>query len=170
MTSFHEAQVLHTLGWLVGRQKGRERDAEELLRTSLELAEEQGMPHFHEARVLHTLGKLVGRQETREPEARKMMEMSLDIGRLLGQTGHQAQVLYSLATLPDVPPGDARPLLEESLRTQSVDERPATGEDRALRPGEAATAAGVRKTPGRKARATIIAHDRARSASARVSV
>ncbi|MGL5824084.1 MAG: hypothetical protein ACRCYU_04500, partial [Nocardioides sp.] len=56
---FHQAQVLHTLGQLVGRDRKRVSEAEDLLRKSLDILEELG-DEFSQAQVLHTLGQLVG--------------------------------------------------------------------------------------------------------------
>ncbi len=94
----HQAQVMHTLGQLVGRNASRRAEAEELLQRSLRLGIDEA-DEEHQAQVLHSLGQLVGRQAKRRSEADELLRRSLEIGERFGNLAHQAQVLYSLGRL-----------------------------------------------------------------------
>ncbi len=93
-----EAQVLHTLGQLVGRNRKRAEEAEGLLRRSLKIERRQNH-EFGEAQVLHTLGQLVGRDRRRAEEAEGLLRRSLEIGESQNNEMHQAQVLHTLGQL-----------------------------------------------------------------------
>jgi hypothetical protein len=82
----------------VGRTRGREVEAEGLLRDSLRTREELG-DGFAQAQVLHTLGELVGRDAGRTAEAEQLLDRSLKLGEQLGNWRHQAQVLYTWGKL-----------------------------------------------------------------------
>ncbi len=56
---FGEAQVLHTLGQLVGRDSGRSEEAETQLRKSREIGEVLGNRN-HQAQVLYSMARVVG--------------------------------------------------------------------------------------------------------------
>jgi tetratricopeptide (TPR) repeat protein len=92
------AQVLNTLGQLVGRNSKRRAEAEDLLRRSLEIEEDLGTP-LGEARVLHTLGQFLGRDRKRRAEAELLLRRSLDIERGLGDRMAVAHVLNTLGQL-----------------------------------------------------------------------
>jgi tetratricopeptide (TPR) repeat protein len=95
---FGEAQVLHTLGQLVGRDRRRAAEAEELLRRSLAL-EDELHDRFGEAQVLHTLGQLVGRDRKRAAEAEELLQRSLALLVELHDRFGEAQVLHTLGQL-----------------------------------------------------------------------
>jgi tetratricopeptide (TPR) repeat protein len=111
-----EAQVLHTLGQLVGRDRNRLGEAEELLRQSLSIF--RGLDDKHgEARVLHTLGQVVGRDRNRWGEAEELLRQSLVIERNQNEFG-KAQVLHTLGQLVGRDRkrrGEAEKLLRQSL-------------------------------------------------------
>jgi tetratricopeptide (TPR) repeat protein len=112
---FGQAQVLHTLGQLIGRDRKRTDEAEQLLRQSLAIETELGN-RSSEAAVLHTLGQLIGRDRKRTDEAEQLLGKSLNLGESLGIKSHQAQVLYTMGRIRAISdPDDAMALLERSL-------------------------------------------------------
>jgi uncharacterized protein HemY len=56
----HQAQALHTLGQLLGKDSSRAKEAEELLRRSIELLVQVNDKHG-QAQALHTLGQLLNK-------------------------------------------------------------------------------------------------------------
>jgi tetratricopeptide (TPR) repeat protein len=112
---FGEAQVLQTLGQLIGRDRKRAAEAEGLLRRSLAIGESLDAD-WHVAQVLHTLGQLIGRDRERVAEADELLQRSLSTGQAHGNKLHQAQVLYTLGYLRSVSDRDeAVELLQRSL-------------------------------------------------------
>lgn len=106
-----EAQVLHTLGNLISRNKPTE--AEEFLRRSFALLEKFKDAHG-EAQVLHSLGNFLSRNKPREAEEflRRSLALEEEFGRTLGQV----QVLHSLGNLLSRDhPTEAEELLRRSL-------------------------------------------------------
>jgi tetratricopeptide (TPR) repeat protein len=95
---FGEAQVLQTLGQLIGRDRKRAAEAEGLLRRSLAIGESLDAD-WHVAQVLHTLGQLIGRDRKRAAEAEGLLRRSLAIEESLGADWHVAQVLHTLGQL-----------------------------------------------------------------------
>ncbi|MEV6489039.1 tetratricopeptide repeat protein, partial [Actinoplanes sp. NPDC051633] len=73
-----EAQVLHTLGQLIGRNRNRASEAEELLRQSMELGVQLNKD-THMAQVLYTWGKL--RARSNREEGIQLLHRSLDLNR-----------------------------------------------------------------------------------------
>jgi tetratricopeptide (TPR) repeat protein len=99
---FGQAQVLHTLGQLIGRNRNRTGEAEQLLRQSLAIETElgDGQPQaLHQAQVIHTLGQLIGRNRNRTGEAEQLLRQSLAIETEAGNAYGQAQVLHTLGQL-----------------------------------------------------------------------
>jgi len=112
-----EAQVLHTLGQLIGRDRNRSGEAEELLRQSLALLREL-RDKFGEAQVLHTLGQTIGRNKGRSGEAEELLRQSLTLRRELRDKHGEAQVLHTLGQLIGRDrnrSGEAEELLRQSL-------------------------------------------------------
>jgi len=92
-----EAQVLHTLGQLIGRDRRRSAQAEGMLRQSLTILRALGDVRG-EAQVLHTLGQLVGRYRRRSAEAEGLLRQSLTLEHDQWAFG-EAQVLHTLGQL-----------------------------------------------------------------------
>jgi tetratricopeptide (TPR) repeat protein len=114
---FHQAQVLHTLGQLIGRDRNRSGEAEEMLRQSLAILRTLG-DAFGEAQVLHTLGQLIGRDRNRSGEAEEMLRQSLAIRPDRHDAFGEAQVLHTLGQLlgrDGNRSGEAEEMLRQSL-------------------------------------------------------
>jgi tetratricopeptide (TPR) repeat protein len=111
---FGEAQVLHTLGLVIGRDQERRREAEDLLQQSLAIGQEL-KNLSHQAMVLHTLGRLIGRDQRRRAEAEDLLRQSLERE---GDEAGRAQVLHTLGQLVGRDrrrKAEAEDLLRESL-------------------------------------------------------
>jgi tetratricopeptide (TPR) repeat protein len=110
-----EAQVLNSLGNVIGKKKPRE--AERLLRRSLSLR--RRMPfddEFGEAQVLHSLANIIGKKREKLTEAEGYLRRSLKIRRKIGSLSDQAQVLLTWGNLiKDVRRSEAIKLMRESL-------------------------------------------------------
>lgn len=117
-----QAHVLHTLGQLVGRERKRTTEAEELLRESLAIEETLGNDtgyKFGQVLVLNTLGQLLGREKGRETAAEKLLLRGLAIAREGNDLFGEAQILHTLALTIGRDPSrstEAVGLFERSLR------------------------------------------------------
>lgn len=91
------ATALHLLGIILHRRH-RDKDAEKLMRRSLEMEEHLGDSHS-QAKVLHSLGNLLGRRKLKE--SIEHLRRSLELLSLKGREDlrGQAQVLQSLGNL-----------------------------------------------------------------------
>jgi uncharacterized protein HemY len=86
--SFGTAQVLHTLGQLVGRDQGRRAEAGELLRESLEIGRDLDHPN-HQAQVLYSTSQLAG---TPPDDAEALLRQSLELNRQM-RNSHGEQIV-----------------------------------------------------------------------------
>ena len=87
---FHRAQVWHSLGNLLARERNRSKEAEDVYRKSLELdPNPQG-----KAQVWHSLGNLLARERNRSKEAEDAYQKSLELRH---DPQHQGQVYASWA-------------------------------------------------------------------------
>ena len=114
---YGEAQVLHTLGQLIGRNRSRTGEAEGLLRQSITLRRELRDKHG-EAQVLHTLGQLIGRNRSRTGEAEGLLRQSITLHREVRDKHGEAQVLHTLGQLIGrnrSRTGEAEGLLRQSI-------------------------------------------------------
>ena len=130
---FHQAQVLHTLGQLIGRDRNRSGEAEKLLRQSLTILQTLG-DAVSQAQVLHTLGQLIARDRSRSGEAEKLLRQSLTIRSDGRDALGQAQVLHTLGQLigrDRKRSGEAEKLLRQSLAIER-DRRDALGQAQVL--------------------------------------
>ncbi len=89
------AIALHIVGLIRIRQYHL-KEAERLLRRSLEIGERLGNLH-HQSMVMHSLGNLIGKQEPEEAE--RLLRRSLEMREQLGDLSGQSMVMHSLGNL-----------------------------------------------------------------------
>ncbi|MGE6314542.1 hypothetical protein ACQKC1_01960, partial [Shewanella baltica] len=78
-----QAQALHTLGQLLGKDRSRAKEAEELLRRSLLVGEKINNIN-HQAQVLFSLGKLIF--DANPNDGRALLLRSIELNKRLKNT------------------------------------------------------------------------------------
>jgi tetratricopeptide (TPR) repeat protein len=112
------AIACHLTGKIESGKPGMAKEAEELLRRSLDLLEKLHDQHG-QAQALHSLGQLIGKNRNRAEEAEKLLKRSVEIGEQIHHEYHQAQALNSLVQLIGKDrnrAGEAEKLLKRSLK------------------------------------------------------
>lgn len=93
----HEAQVLHSLANVIGRDQHRAKEAEELFWLSFDTRSERD--RFGRAQVLHSLANLISRNRAQAKKAEDLYWGSVQIFKDIHNGLGEAQVLHSLANL-----------------------------------------------------------------------